>query len=86
MIALLMGSLRTYYGLDWIAMAVGLAGTWFVTNQNRKGFLVGALGCAMSIVVAAISHQYGSILSNLVTITFLVRGFGRWGKARDGSL
>ena len=71
-------SLTLYYGLDWLAMALGMTGYFFVTNKNYWDFLCSITGCLCGLSVAFIAGQYGFIIHNTVLICMMVRGFILW--------
>ncbi len=68
-----------YYGLDWIALCCGVSGTWLLTNRNRIGFCLGALGCCAGFGAALLSGQFGFVVYNVILIAMMTRGFIRWG-------
>ncbi len=68
----------TYYGLDWLALACGLGGTWLLGSMNPLGFLLSLVSCACGFLVAVLSSQYGFIFYNLILIGMMARGFMMW--------
>lgn len=57
----------------------GVSGTWLLTNRNRIGFCLGALGCCAGFGAALLSGQFGFVVYNVILIAMMTRGFIRWG-------
>jgi hypothetical protein len=71
-------SLRLYYGLDWIALAAGVSGTWLLTRKNAFGFILSGVACCCGLGIAALSMQYGFILYNVILLTLMAKGYWEW--------
>ena len=71
----IMDALTTYYGLDWLAMALGLLGMYQITLGNRIGFLFSSLACICGLLVSSISGQVGYVVYNLILMTMMSRTF-----------
>ncbi len=74
-----LNSFSIYYGLDWLALAAGVYGSYLMTNRNRIGFLMTGIGCLSGFAVALISGQFGFVAYNLILMGMMVRGFLLWG-------
>lgn len=68
-------ALTHYYGLDWVAMAMGLYGTFLLTRQNRLGFLLTSIACVCGLTVAVMSHQAGYIVYNFILMGMTAKAF-----------
>ena len=79
MLETVLESFQTYYGLDWMAFLAGLTGTYLITKKYRIGFLLSSVGCLSGLFVAAISLQFGFIVSNALMIGMFIKGFREWG-------
>lgn len=85
MIETFLNSFSIYYGLDWLALAAGVLGSYLLTNRNRIGFLLSGIGCLSGFAVAIISGQFGFVAYNLILIGMMMRGFLLWGPSyRNG--
>ncbi len=73
-------ALTAYYGLDWLTMAIGLYGTYLITQQKRIGFLMNAIACVLGVVIASMSGQTGYIVYNAIIMLMLSRTFINWPK------
>lgn len=76
----ILDSLTLYYGLDWLAMIIGLYGMYMVTQQRRAGFLFGAIACFMGLIVAGMSAQMGYIVYNAIILMMFSKAFINWPK------
>lgn len=74
-----------FYGLDWVAMALGLTGSYMISNQDKRGFAFSAVACACGLCVAIISGQTGFIAYNAVLIALMLKGYATWGRAKTAS-
>jgi len=68
----------TYYGLDWVAATLMLAGLWMVANKKRSGFAVTMLGSIIGAGVSYMAFQYGFLLSNTAMVFVALRGYLLW--------
>lgn len=73
----LLSGLATYYGMDWLAMCLGLYGNYMITRQKRHGFLLCSIACVLGLTVAAMSQQIGYIAYNGLLIAMMGRAFLR---------
>lgn len=78
MFEMIMESLRLYYGLDWIALAAGVTGTWLVTRKNPTGFIISGIACCCGFGVALLSLQFGFVLYNTILIGLMAKGYMEW--------
>ncbi len=78
----ILDGLTHYYGLDWATMAIGLYGTYLITQQKRLGFLLNAIACLMGLVLAGMADQMGYIAYNGIILCMLTRAFINWPKVR----
>jgi len=78
-------SLTTYYGLDWVALATGMLGTWLLGERKRMGFSINALSCLCGFSVALMSDQYGFIVYNAILLALMARGYMQWGAKGTGA-
>lgn len=78
MIDLVIHSFQLYYGLDWMALASGVSGTWLLTQKNAFGFLLSGIACCCGLAIAFISLQYGFIIYNIILLTLMAKGFFGW--------
>lgn len=72
-------SFSKYFGLDWLALASGVIGTYLITEKKRVGFAFSILSCLCGFAVATISLQFGFVFYNLLLISIMVKGFMEWG-------
>lgn len=77
-----MENLLQYYGLDWLALVMGLSGSWLIGSMNRYGFFFSICACLCGFSVAIMAHQYGFVLYNVILISFATRGYIRWGREK----
>ncbi len=68
-------ALMAYYGLDWLALALGVSGSYMITGQNRFGFVLSALACLCGFAVALMSAQFGYVVYNVLLAGIMMRGF-----------
>ncbi|HRQ60576.1 MAG TPA: hypothetical protein PLO23_03535 [Alphaproteobacteria bacterium] len=78
MFDLILQSFQIYYGLDWVALAAGVSGTWFLTQRNPLGFVLSGVACFCGLMIAALSMQYGFIVYNVILLTLMAKGFAEW--------
>lgn len=70
----------TYYGLDWMSMALGVYGWYLITNRNAAGFASNFCASLCSVVVAVMSGQYGFVVANLIFMGIAIRGYWAWSR------
>ena len=70
-----LSGLTTYYGMDWLAMCIGLYANFLITRQKRHGFLLASIACCLGLTVAAMSHQIGYVAYNGLLIAMMGRAF-----------
>ena len=78
-----LGILFQFYGLDWLAMVLGLTGTYFISNQDKRGFAFNVVACACGLAVAVLSGQFGFIAYNAVLIALMAKGYLTWGRTKE---
>lgn len=66
------------YGLDWITMFFGVLGGYLMTQKDKRGILSNIVACSASFALALISHQYGFLISNLLTMAIMIRAYASW--------
>lgn len=76
--------ITAYYGLDWLALAFGISGSYMISNQNRFGFLLSCVGCLCGFFVAIISSQFGFVVYNLLLVGIMARGFINLSRFQSG--
>ena len=76
--------LTAYYGLDWLALALGLSGSYMITSQNRFGFLLSSAGCLCGFCVALLSSQFGFVVYNVLLLAIMMRGFVNLSRFQSG--
>lgn len=76
--------LTGYYGLDWLALAFGLSGSYLISGQNRFGFLLASVGCLCGFCVALLSVQFGFVVYNVLLLAIMLRGFANLSRFQDG--
>ena len=81
----LLGTLTVYYGLDWLALALGVSGSYMITGQNRFGFILSALACLCGFAVAMMSSQFGYVVYNTLLAGIMMRGFLNLSRFQSGS-
>ena len=74
----LIDSFTLYYGLDWLAMACGLFGTYLISRKSKWAFVVWIMAAACGLTVALISHQFGFLAYNAVVIVMYYRSLVLW--------
>lgn len=78
MLDILLESFQNYYGLDWLALICGFSGMYLLTKKHKAGFLLSAAGCCAGLAVAAISIQFGFIISNILMVSIMLKGYLDW--------
>lgn len=76
---IILQSLMTYYGLDWLAFISGISGMYLLTQKSRWGFALSSLSSLSGFAVACISLQFGFLVYNFVLISLMIKGFLEWG-------
>jgi hypothetical protein len=61
-------------------MIIGLTGTYFISNQDKRGFVFSAAACVCSLAVAIISDQLGFVVYNIIVIALMLKGFMSWNR------
>ncbi len=79
-----LGILTGYYGLDWLALAFGLSGSYLISSQNRFGFLLAGVGCLCGFCVALLSAQLGFVVYNVLLLAIMLRGFANLSRFQSG--
>lgn len=69
-----------YYGLDWISMLLGFAGTYALGNQSRGGFVLIAFGTVCAMGVAIFIGSIPFLIANITTILLNMRAYQKWKK------
>lgn len=77
-------ALTQYYGLDWAGMLFGMTGLYFITQQNRVGFLFNIISCICGFSIAAMSNQYGFIFYNAIFVFMMMRAYNKWPPKAQG--
>jgi len=70
--------LSRYFFLDWVAMALSLAGMVMLGNRDRRGFLTFAVSNALWVVVGLWAHSLAIALGNAAFLGINLRGWFRW--------
>jgi hypothetical protein len=74
-----MNAFFTYYGADWMAMALSLTAVYLLGNRVRAGFLVFALANIVWIVLGVLwMNSLGIAVGNAAFLIMNLRGFARW--------
>lgn len=74
-----MNAFLTYYGADWVAMALSLTAVYLLGNHIRAGFLVFALANAVWIALGLFwMDSLGIAVGNAAFLVMNLRGFRRW--------
>jgi hypothetical protein len=76
--------LTAYYGIDWLALVLGISGSYMISNQNRFGFLLASVGCLCGFCVALLSSQFGFVVYNVLLMGIMVRGFINLSRFQSG--
>jgi len=68
--------LGDYYGLDWAVLVVGLTANYLISNTGRLylGLAIGVVAGLCSLSVACMSHQYGFIVYQMLSVGLNLRG------------
>lgn len=83
--AAVLDALTVYYGLDWVALLLGISGSYMITEQNRYGFVLTALACLCGFAVAVMSSQFGYVVYNILLAAIAVRGFANLSRYHKGA-
>ena len=78
-------ALTSYYGLDWLALILGVSGSYMITDMNRFGFLLSGLACLCGFAVALMSLQFGYVVYNILLAVVAVRGFKNLSQYQSGA-
>lgn len=71
----------SYYGLDWLAMALSLLAVWLIGNKNQWGFIVFICANLLWIVLGmTLLNSLGILLGNFFFLVTNIRGFVRWNR------
>ncbi|QQG36742.1 MAG: hypothetical protein HYS17_02910 [Micavibrio aeruginosavorus] len=81
----ILDALTVYYGLDWVALILGISGSYMITEQNRYGFVLTALACLCGFAVAVLSSQFGYVIYNVLLAAIAVRGFSNLSRYQRGT-
>jgi hypothetical protein len=74
-----MSAFLTYWGADWVAMALRLTAVYMLGNRARAGFLVFASANLVWIVLGLFfMNSLAIAVGNLAFLTMNLRGFVRW--------
>ena len=80
-----LNALTMYYGLDWVALILGISGSYMITDMNRLGFVLSGLACICGFAVAVMSLQFGYVVYNLLLAIVAVRGFSNLSRFQSGA-
>lgn len=73
----------TYYGLDWLGMALSLMAVYQLGNKKRIGFLTFILGNAVWVYLGLFPmNSLGVAVGNSVFLVMNARGYLKW--TREG--
>ncbi len=73
-------SLTKYFGIDLLATALVLLGVYFLSEKQRKGFLIGSIGNVLWIIYGIWTASAGLVIVNTVITVMYVRGYLNWGR------
>ena len=74
-----MDSFLTYYGLDWLGMALSLLAVWMLGNKNPRGFLVFVVANTIWVALGIwFMNSLGIAVGNAVFLIMNARGFYKW--------
>ena len=73
-----------FNGIDWLAFACGVTGTYLIGNKYKVGFILSMIGNSSWLVLGVLTESYGLMISSLVSVMMYARGWLRW--HRSGSL
>lgn len=78
--------LFTYYGLDWLAMALSLLAVYLLGNKSVSGFWLFIIANAIWIFTGiALMESYGIAAGNAVFLVLNARGIAQWSKTNHHS-
>ena len=67
-----------YFYLDWIGMALGMLGLWWLGNRDRRGFVAFMLSNLIWLAIGVWIASLAMILGNAVIFGINARGWWRW--------
>ena len=73
-----MGWVDNFYGADWVGMFGNLFGLWFLSKQQKRGFIIGCVGCLGWLAFGVLTKSAPSIVSNIIYIGMNIRGWRKW--------
>jgi len=73
-------NLLNYYGLDWLAMALGFTGMWLLGKKRKVSFIFTALGMVSAFSVSVLSSQYGFMVANSIMFFLAIRNYVLWSR------
>lgn len=78
MMDIILNELTKTYGLDWITMFFAVMSAYLLTQKDKRGIVCNIIACVSSFSLALLSHQYGFLISNLITMAIMMRAYMRW--------
>lgn len=78
-------NLFNYYGLDWMAMALGFYGMWLLGRKHKVSFIFTGLGMIFAFFAALLSQQYGFMVSNIIMVVLSARNYTLWVREENKS-
>ncbi len=79
-------ALTRFYGLDWMAMLLGLSGTYLISNADKRGFALNGLACLCGLTVAYLSQQVGFVAYNAILVALMYKGYTGWNRKQSTSV
>lgn len=70
--------LPTYYGVDWVAMALTFWSMYWIGERRRGGFLIGMVGNLFWFAFGYMVDSQATLLANAALFWLNARGYARW--------
>ncbi|MFT5171144.1 MAG: drug/metabolite transporter (DMT)-like permease [Candidatus Marinamargulisbacteria bacterium] len=67
-----------YYGIDWIGMLFIVMGIYYLGEKNKKGFLLGIVGCVALLIFSVLSKSVANGVLNTAMIILNIRAYKKW--------
>ena len=78
--------LGEYYGLDWAVLVIGLSANYLISNTSKLylGLAIGIVSSLCSLIIACMSHQYGFVVYQILSMALNLRGlYTGWKKLKQ---
>lgn len=74
----MLDALLSYYGVDWLAMALTFVSIYLLGQKNRSGFLYGLGANASWFAFGIMAGSVANPVANVIFAALNIKGYAAW--------